>query len=133
MSRAVWSSVENGAGTFLSNELFGQSENGITTFQEALNLIRRKVLSEVLLEHRFIEFFEFRKQDTRKRCEGPRIFQLIERPECAGMIDQADLPVGRDEQISHVAVRVVDQIVPKPYLRDLLHPIDSVRRSEFLL
>jgi hypothetical protein len=47
------------------------------------------------------------------------------------MLESTNLPIGCDQQIAHVAVRVVDQIVPKPYLRDLLHPIDSVRRAKF--
>src|SRR5262249_21287776 len=107
-------------------------EYGITTFQD-LNLIRRKIFSKVLFEYGLVEFFEFSEQDPGKCRERLRIFQLIERSECAGVINQANLPIGCDQQIAHVAVRVVDQIVPKPYFRDLLHPIDSVSRAEFLL
>src|SRR6266481_7477566 len=49
------------------------------------------------------------------------------------MIDQSDCPVLSNEQITHVPVGVIDQVVPKAKLGHLLIPCDSVGSGELLL
>ena len=46
--------IQDRAGSFLRDEFLGASQDGVTSFQEALNLIRCEVFSEMLLQHRLI-------------------------------------------------------------------------------